>query len=101
MKKEGTRKLVWKIMVINSEIYMLRVNRSLFQVQRCRDGGRFPARGKPPGGGRGDAPDHFRRSRLRQRLLSSQSSGCALGSLRQGLGGSHALYKIYTSRLVE
>ena len=47
--------------------------------------GVVPARGEPPEGGRGDAPDHFLRSGL-LRLLSSQSPRLARGSLRQRLG---------------
>ena len=43
--------------------------------------GGVPARGEPPEGGRGDAPDHFLRSGL-LRLLSSQSPRLARGSLR-------------------
>ena len=43
--------------------------------------GVVPARGEPPEGGRGDAPDHFLRSGL-LRLLSSQSPRLARGSLR-------------------
>ena len=48
----------------------------------------FPARGEPPGGGRGDTPNHFLRSGL-LRLLSLQSARLARGSLRLRLGGSH------------
>ena len=53
-----------------------------------------PARGRPPEGGRGGAPDHSLGAGRRQRFLTSQSPRFAHGSLREGLRGSHA----HTSR---
>ena len=50
-------------------------------MQQDEGRGGVPARGEPPEGGRGDAPDHFLRSGL-LRLLSSQSPRLARGSLR-------------------
>ena len=51
----------------------------------------LPARGRPPEGGRGGAPDHSLGAGRRQ---TSQSPRFAHGSLREGLRGSHA----HTSR---